>query len=122
MKYLVPYEKCMGYFGARHEVLFDKYDQMWSYMVMTKVKIAEFKAHLSSYLSRVRKGEEVVITDRQNPIARISPYSQPQEKLVIIPAKVSPKVFKKIKIPPPPEPTDSLKILLEEREDDLEKL
>lgn len=37
------------------------------------VGVAELKAKLSEYLARVRAGEEVVVTDRGRPIARIEP-------------------------------------------------
>jgi len=37
------------------------------------VKIAELKDHLSSFLHRVRAGEELVIRDRNMPIAKIVP-------------------------------------------------
>ena len=87
---------------------------------MTKVKIAEFKTHLSSYLAKVKKGEEVVVTERETPIAKILPFSKLEEKLTIIPAKRSPKFLKKLKIPPAPPGTNSLKMLLEDREDDLD--
>ncbi len=35
--------------------------------------IADLKANLSQYLDQVRRGEEVVITDRGAPIARLVP-------------------------------------------------
>jgi prevent-host-death family protein len=35
--------------------------------------VAELKANLSQYLDQVRRGEEVVITDRGAPIARLVP-------------------------------------------------
>ena len=38
-----------------------------------RVPIGELKARLSEYLSRVRAGEEVTITDRGRPVARLAP-------------------------------------------------
>jgi prevent-host-death family protein len=38
-----------------------------------EVGIRELRAHLSGYLDQVREGEEIVVTDRGTPIARISP-------------------------------------------------
>lgn len=38
-----------------------------------EVGIRELRADLSRYLKRVREGEEIVVTDRGTPIARISP-------------------------------------------------
>ena len=37
------------------------------------VGIRELKAHLSEYIARARKGEDVIITDRGNPVARLEP-------------------------------------------------
>jgi len=37
------------------------------------VGIRELKSHLSHYLARVREGEELIITDRGEPVARIEP-------------------------------------------------
>ena len=38
-----------------------------------EVGIRELRNHLSHYLDRVRHGDEVVITDRGRPIARVVP-------------------------------------------------
>ncbi len=38
-----------------------------------EVGIRELRADLSRYLKRVREGEEITITDRGTPIARITP-------------------------------------------------
>ncbi|MBA2273279.1 MAG: type II toxin-antitoxin system prevent-host-death family antitoxin [Actinobacteria bacterium] len=40
---------------------------------MRRVKIAELKDRLSEHLRAVEKGAEVVVTDRDRPIARIVP-------------------------------------------------
>jgi prevent-host-death family protein len=40
---------------------------------MRSVKIAELKNHLSAYLNEVRDGEEIIISDRDTPIAKIIP-------------------------------------------------
>lgn len=37
------------------------------------VGIAELKARLSQYLARVQSGEELIVTDRGRPVARIVP-------------------------------------------------
>ena len=42
---------------------------------MIRVAISELKAKLSEYLEAVRAGEEVIVTDRGRPVARISPVS-----------------------------------------------
>ncbi|MGI8968614.1 MAG: type II toxin-antitoxin system Phd/YefM family antitoxin [Chloroflexota bacterium] len=38
---------------------------------MVQVGIAELKARLSEYLTRVKDGEEIVVTDRGRPVARL---------------------------------------------------
>jgi prevent-host-death family protein len=38
-----------------------------------EVGIRELRAQLSRYLDQVREGEEIVVTDRGKPIAKISP-------------------------------------------------
>ena len=40
---------------------------------MIKVSISDLKARLSRYLRRVRAGQEVLITDRGRPVARLVP-------------------------------------------------
>jgi prevent-host-death family protein len=39
------------------------------------VGIRELKAHLSEYVARVAAGEEVVVTDRGRPVARVVPFA-----------------------------------------------
>lgn len=40
---------------------------------MTQVGIAELKARLSEYLARVQNGEDILVTDRGRPVARLIP-------------------------------------------------
>ena len=47
---------------------------------MRRVAISELKARLSEYLKAVRAGEEVIVTDRGLPVARIAPVSGTEEK------------------------------------------
>ena len=61
------------------------------------VNIAEFKAHLSRHLGAVRKGHEVVISDRGRPIARVVPYSDAGRPALNIVKARSPGGFKKLK-------------------------
>lgn len=50
---------------------------------MKSVKIAELKDHLSEHLRAVEQGGEVVVTDRNRPIARIIPVvASPRLELV----------------------------------------
>jgi len=41
---------------------------------MKTVNIGDLKANLSAHLRQVRKGEEVLVCDRNKPVARIVPY------------------------------------------------
>lgn len=40
---------------------------------MRTAAVSDLKAHLSAWLGRVRGGEEVVVTDRGHPVARLLP-------------------------------------------------
>ena len=42
---------------------------------MKTVNIADLKNQLSAYIQLVRNGEEVIVKDRNLPVARISPYA-----------------------------------------------
>ena len=46
---------------------------LWPYM--KSVNVADLKNHLSAYLSEVRSGQELLVRDRQTPIARILPVA-----------------------------------------------
>ena len=48
---------------------------------MNTVSLAEAKTHLSHLLDQVEAGEEVVITRRGLPIARISPVEKPKHPI-----------------------------------------
>ncbi|MDA2923400.1 type II toxin-antitoxin system prevent-host-death family antitoxin [Acidobacteria bacterium AH-259-L09] len=50
---------------------------------MKRAMISELKARLSSYLAAVRKGETVIVCDRQTPIARLIPYGREEDSLQI---------------------------------------
>ena len=43
---------------------------------MRSVNVGELKNQLSAYLQYVRNGEEVIVRDRQIPVARILPFEQ----------------------------------------------
>ncbi len=44
---------------------------------MPEVGIRLLRDNLSRYISRVRDGEEVIVTDHGKPVARIAPLDQP---------------------------------------------
>lgn len=46
---------------------------------MTRVAITELKAKLSEYLAAIRAGEEVIVTDRGRPVARMLPIEGERE-------------------------------------------
>lgn len=65
--------------------------------VMTIAKVSELKAKLSAYLSEVRKGGSVTVYDRKTPIARIVPFLEESDDLLIVEATAPPSDLKKIK-------------------------
>jgi len=93
---------------------------------MKTAAISELKARLSEYVNRVRAGEEVLITDRGKPIARLAPISRAtmvkaslarmeRQGLIKLGVGKLPKDF--WKRPRPHDPKGLvLKTLLEERE------
>jgi prevent-host-death family protein len=56
---------------------------MWSHLVImaTQATISRFKARLSAYLRLVRKGQEVIVTNRDEPVARLVPYDTREKDL-----------------------------------------
>jgi prevent-host-death family protein len=49
--------------------------------VRSEVGIRELKNALSSYIDRVRNGEEVIVTDRGRPVARLSSLDAGDDRL-----------------------------------------
>ncbi|NOX64177.1 MAG: type II toxin-antitoxin system prevent-host-death family antitoxin [Chloroflexi bacterium] len=50
-------------------------------MTVTTVGLSELKAHLSKYIGQVKTGDEVIVTERGKPVARIAPIEEPNESL-----------------------------------------
>lgn len=48
---------------------------------METIAIAEAKAHLSELLTRIEAGEEVILTRRGKPVARLTPMHRPKKPL-----------------------------------------
>ena len=65
-------------------------------LAKTEVRIAEFKSRLSAYLRSVRKGQEIIVKDRDTPIARVLPYRVPRQRLVTIPPRRSLREFERL--------------------------
>lgn len=82
-------------------------------MVMTKVGTAALKAHLSEHLQAVRRGETIVVLDRQEPIARIVPIDATGAELVVRPARGA--LHEVELLGPSGSPVDVLEQLREER-------
>ena len=82
---------------------------------MKTVKIADLKAHLSSYLRDVRAGGELVVADRSTPFAVISPLRKSSRLPGIRKATLSPAAMRRIRPVPPLKPVDPLETLLEDR-------
>ncbi len=79
---------------------------------MSRVGIADLKAHLSQHLRRVRAGRAITVVDRETPVARIVPYDA-ETPLEVRRATRKPG---ELRLPPPaPSPTDSLSVLLRDR-------
>ena len=96
---------------------------------MKKVaKVSELKASLSQFLAQVKRGEEVIVTERGKPVARLVPiprdeHAEPERMkelarrgvLTLPKSELSDDFWKR---PLPEDPGDSvLTALLEEREE-----
>lgn len=94
---------------------------------MKNARISELRDGLSEYLARVRKGETVIVYDRDTPIARIEPIGggsnqeglpawvhEAERRGILTP----PKIRDEARLPPPvktEKPARLLEALLEER-------
>lgn len=68
---------------------------------MTTTGIADLKARLSHYLQGVRRGGEVVVMDRDTPVARIVPYSSTARQLTIRRPRAGAAAPGAFRFPPP---------------------
>ena len=48
------------------------------------VGVRELKNHLSAYIDRVRDGEEIVVTDRGRPVARLTSVDPDVDRLQML--------------------------------------
>jgi len=85
-------------------------------MAMRSVKIAELKDHLSRELRAVERGAEVVVTDRDRPIARIVPMGPAEPTIVVRPAGRAFAPFRRKRFSPARWASSSTELLLEERQ------
>jgi len=86
-------------------------------IVMTKAKVSELKARLSAYLAEVRQGGVVVVYDRANPIAVLTPFKEENDDLVVVEESSPPSDLKRIKGVRPRKPMNVDKLLQELRQD-----
>jgi len=96
---------------------------------MKTTSVSYAKAHLSALLRRVRAGQEIVITDRGTPVARLIPahagalgesVSALVARGLVAPPRVPPTARRIREIPNPPKAprgVSLLQTLLEEREE-----
>ena len=84
-------------------------------MAMTKIGVAALKAKLSEHLRAVRRGGEITVYDRNEPIARIVPYAPAGSLVVREPARVY-RTLGEVKLPSPVKiDVDPVDLLLEDR-------
>jgi len=70
-------------------------------MYMTTVGIAELRQNLSKYLRLVDKGERLVVTDRNRPVAELGPPSSTGEALDRLMAEGRVSRPRRRSLPPP---------------------
>jgi len=83
---------------------------------MKKVGVADLKDHLSRHLRAVERGAEVVVTDRDRPIARIVPVGSAGRVAVQPPRKPFASIRDR-HYPAAGWRVNSTELLLEERQD-----
>ena len=84
---------------------------------MKRVGIADLKAHLSGYLRNVKRGETLLVMERDTPVARMVPAADLRGGIVTRqPTRELASVKRMLKRLRPVElPVDSVAILLEDR-------
>lgn len=83
---------------------------------MKKVRVADLKARLSEHLRSVRRGHELTVLDRDQPIARIVPYAASGVLSVREPVATYRRLAD-VEMPPPLKlAIDSVDLLLEDRQ------
>jgi len=81
---------------------------------MKQVKIADLKDRLSEHLRAVERGEQIEVTDRRRPIARIVPIVN-GPGAHIVPAEIAVTALRHKRHRPARWPVDSLQLLLHDR-------
>jgi len=83
-------------------------------MAMKRVGVAELKDQLSKHLRAVEAGEEIEVTDRDRPIARIVPVRPASEVPIIPPSRPFSEIRNKV-YPPANLGIDIVDLLLVDR-------
>lgn len=84
---------------------------------MNKVRIAELKSRLSEHLRQVRRGESLIVLDRNTPIARVVPFDEKAGLLKVRPPLPHSPKLQRIPLPPPlRRHKDIVTYLVEERQ------
>lgn len=87
------------------------------HLVMSAIRIAELKAHLSEHLRSVRQGRSLTVLDRDTPIARLVPYRPQGEMLTIRRPSGHSSALHDVPLPPPlPKRVDIVALLLEDKQ------
>jgi prevent-host-death family protein len=95
----------------------DNSGRLWLYLAMKHVRIAELKDRLSEHLRAVENGAEVVVMDRNRPIARIVPFAPLDRRVRLIqPSRDFPDIRDRRRTPAGWQ-IPSTELLLEERRD-----
>lgn len=84
-------------------------------MDMIKVKIGQLRNNLSTYLGKVRRGQEVTIYDRKTPIGKLVPYLEADEEPFELIGPEVPGGFADLHFPDLNLPIDPVELLLEDR-------
>lgn len=85
------------------------------HIVMKKVGVAEFKARLSEYLRAVRRGQDVTILDRGEPVARVTGVGR-VSGLVVRERPSRAGRLADVPLPPPVKTSvDAVELLLDDR-------
>jgi prevent-host-death family protein len=93
---------------------YDDYHMTMRDLPTSEVRVADFKARLSAYLRRVRRGQVLTLLNRDTPVARVLPWEPGPAALPVRPPT---RRLQEVTLPPPStSPTDSLAALLEERQ------
>lgn len=84
---------------------------------MKRAMVSDLKAHLSAYLAEVRRGESVVVCDRNTPIARLVPYEpEENEGFDVLPASRPVTDLRNVRRVRPKRPIDVVRLLREDRD------